>query len=99
MTIDSRDLLRPEEVDLVGQWLDLGGRLEGDAVTDRIQALIHEHLVRITSSDDGWDSLYRDPTDGRLWELTYPHSERHGGGPPRLKHLEPADAARKYRDP
>jgi hypothetical protein len=98
MTIDSRDLLRPDEHDLVGQSLDIGGRIEGDAVTDRIRALVHEHLVRLASSADGWDTLYRDPGDGRLWELTYPHSEWHGGGPPRLRQLEAPETRRKYPD-
>jgi immunity protein 27 of polymorphic toxin system len=98
MTIESSDLLRSDEHDLVGKWLDVGGRIEGDAVTERIRVLAAEQLVRLASSADGWDTLYRDPADGRLWELTYPHSEWHGGGPPRLRELDAAEAARKYPD-
>jgi len=44
----------------------------------------------------GRDDLYRDPDDGRLWELTWPQSDMHGGGPHRLSCLT-IDAARmKY---
>lgn len=91
-----RDMLRPEETDLVGQWLDTGNRIEGDAVCGRIRRLTAEHLERIADSGDGWETLYRDPVDGRLWEHTYPHSELHGGGPPRLSVITPEHAAAKY---
>src|SRR5690348_15682895 len=91
-----RDMLRPEETDLVGQWLDTGTRIEGDAVCARIRRLIAEHLERIADSSGGWETLYRDPLDGRLWEQTYPHSEMHGGGPPRLTVIAPERAAAKY---
>ena len=40
----------------------------------RIQQLIRDELVKI----------YRDPKDARLWELSYPQSEMHGGGPAKL---------------
>jgi hypothetical protein len=40
--------------------------------------------------------LYRDPQDGRLWELTYPHSDWHGGEPPDLRHISSGEAASKY---
>jgi immunity protein 27 of polymorphic toxin system len=43
-----------------------------------------------------WSKLYLDPVDGGYWELTYPQSEMHGGGPPQLVHIS-ADAAKiKY---
>ena len=41
-----------------------------------------------------WSVLFRDPGDGRLWELTYPESGSQGGGPPRLTCID-ADVARK----
>jgi len=50
----------------------------------------------IGGADGGWSRLYLDPVDGRYWELIYPQSEIHGGGPPRLAHIS-ADAAKiKY---
>jgi hypothetical protein len=89
--------LRPDEFDLAGQWLDTGSRVEGDAVLARIEWLIGERLERVASDASGWETLYRDPRDGRLWEHTYPHSHLHGGGPPRLRVLAPDAAATKYR--
>lgn len=67
-----------------------------DSVAARIRKLTAEHLHYIARSADGWDSLYHDPTDGRLWELTYPHSGRHGGGPQALRVLGAEAALEKY---
>jgi hypothetical protein len=86
--------LGPEETELVGQWLDTGNRIEGDFVAARIEWLTSESLVRVAAT--GWTTLYRDLQDGRLWELTYPRGELHGGGPPRLAVIAPAAAAAKY---
>jgi Immunity protein 27 len=44
----------------------------------------------------GWETLYRDPITGELWELTYPQSEMHGGGPRHLRIISLADAQLKY---
>jgi len=62
----------------------------------RIDTLVREHLVRVAAIPDGWDVLFRDPADGRFWELTYPSSESHAGGPPRLAVIAGPDAAQKY---
>jgi hypothetical protein len=87
--------LGSDETDLVGQWLLVDGRVEGDAVSDRIQWLL-PRLDEIAHSADGWDTLYRDHRDGRWWELTYPQSEMHGGGPQRLTNISPAAVKAKY---
>jgi hypothetical protein len=50
----------------------------------RIQQLIRDELVKIAKDSSGWRVLYRDPKDSRLWELSYPQSELHGGGPSKL---------------
>jgi Immunity protein 27 len=50
----------------------------------RIQQLIRDELVKIARDLSGWRVLYRDPKDGRLWQLSYPQSEMHGGGPAKL---------------
>jgi len=34
-----------------------------------------------------WVTEYRDPRDGSLWEMDYPHGEYHGGGSPRLRRV------------
>jgi hypothetical protein len=89
--------LRSDESDLTGHWLDTADRLVGDEVCARIEWLTRERLERVASDASGWDTLYRDPRDGRLWEHTYPDSHLHGGGPPRLTVLASELAAAKYR--
>lgn len=88
-----RDVLRPDETDLVGQWLDTGNRIEGDAVSARIERLIRAHLVRVAERADGSRTLYRDPLDSRFWERSHPYRTPRNDGPPRLT-LVPAERAR-----
>ncbi|MBI5247110.1 MAG: hypothetical protein HY923_08005 [Elusimicrobia bacterium] len=81
--------LQPDEIELVGEWLGRGAEVHGNEACDRIEWLIADVLKYVGSDPDsgGWDKLYRDPSDGRYWLLTYPKSHMHGGGPPSLKHL------------
>jgi immunity protein 27 of polymorphic toxin system len=88
--------IEPYETDLVGVWKVVNGRVVGDETSRRIGHLIADSLVKIASSPDGWTILYQDPQDGRLWELTYPQSGSHGGGPPRLTYITGEDAALRY---
>ena len=90
--------LLPTESVLVGQWVRVGNRVEGDATCERIHWLTGTRLEKMGADASGWGRLYRDPRDRRLWQLTYPHSEMHGGGPPRLEHLTKDEAAEKYLD-
>ena len=89
--------IAPTETHLVGNWLEDSGTLLSDPVTLRIQQLVQEHLEEIARDDSGWYVLYRDPDDGRLWELLYPKSEMQGGGPPELRHVPENHAADRYR--
>jgi hypothetical protein len=68
--------------------------VEADSTARRIEFLIKDLLHQLANDASGWDVLYRDPNDGRLWELTYPKSGWQGGGPPRLTCIT-ADAARE----
>ena len=43
-----------------------------------------DRMERLNASGGGWETLYRDPDDGRFWKLTFPKSYMHGGGPPAL---------------
>lgn len=52
-----------------------------------IDHLLRTDLLKMADTDGGWRSLYRNRVTGRLWELSYPHSEMHGGGPRSLKEL------------
>jgi hypothetical protein len=62
----------------------------------RIDQLIAHELVEVSRLPSGWAVLYRDPQDARLWELTYPQGELHGGGPPRLTSIPAQDARERY---
>jgi len=53
-------------------------------------------LDKIGTDASGWCSLYRDRVSGDLWEISYPHSEMHGGGPRSLARISPSDARARY---
>lgn len=88
--------IRPDETELVGRWESVNGTIQGDSVTSRIKKLTRDYLTKIARSESGWETLYRDPEDLRFWELTYPQSEMHGGGPPTLRCLSRQEVKRKY---
>jgi hypothetical protein len=75
----------PEETLIAGSWIAMGNRMVADDNAKRIQALTQGELEKIAVSPDGWEILYRDPADGRYWEIFYPQSEMHGGGPESLR--------------
>lgn len=95
MMIDSW-MIEPHENTIAGQWIVSAGSVAGDDACERISVLIRQHLIRICADASGWDSLYLDPSDKRLWELIYPQSAMHGGGPPQLNCVSPEYAAEKY---
>jgi hypothetical protein len=74
------------------------GGARGDAACERIEWLIAHHLQKIADrpQSGAWETLYRDPEDGRYWERTYPQGEMHGGGPLQLKRLTIQEATEKY---
>jgi Immunity protein 27 len=88
--------IKPDETDMSGSWIVRGGKVAGDPVTRRIERLVSKYLHEVGQSDNGWDTLYRDPVDGRYWELTYPESHMHGGGPPRLTYLSHEQVRERY---
>lgn len=77
-------------------WRLVDGRPEGNEGCRRIEELVRHGLREMARDSSGWDVLYLDPDDGRLWELTYPHSEMHGGGPPLLRVITSEKARTKY---
>ena len=91
------DLL-PGETELQGR---LSDTITGtpDAVESRIRALVAGRLVPLASAANGWDWLFRDPGDGRLWEQTFPLGSLHGPGPRRLAVVSPEAARGKYGVP
>jgi len=53
-------------------------------------------LRKLASADGGWSTLYCDPSDRRLWEMTYPQGDLHGGGLPVLRVIVREEAIRRY---
>jgi hypothetical protein len=90
--------LLPNETCLKGKWLPKDGRVEADEVCARIEELTRTVLRTLGHDASGWDTLFVDPADGRLWELTYPDSNQHAGGAPELRHLSVEQAKGKYGD-
>jgi hypothetical protein len=89
----------PTESLLKGTWSFQSGKIVADPVCERIGQLVGSHLQQISRDSSGWDALYRDPSDGRLWELIYPQTEAHGGGPPCLRLIGKDEARDKYGPP
>jgi hypothetical protein len=90
--------LLPHETELTGLWIEIGGQVRGDAVCDRIASLTGGILdiVQDHPTSGGWVKLYRDKEDGRYWERSYPQSELHGGGPPRLRWISDGAVEKEY---
>ena len=91
-------MIAATEVEIVGRWEESEGQLRADGACERIESLVNEYLIRVADSPTwgDWETLYRDPTDGRYWERTYPQGEMQGGGPPCLKWISVAEASSKY---
>lgn len=80
-------LLRPDEELIVGKWVLFRDRILGDSSEQRIGSLVTDVLEYLADHPEqgGWRRLYRDPGDGRLWELSRPRMEMTGGGPRALR--------------
>jgi immunity protein 27 of polymorphic toxin system len=94
--VNEHSRLAANETSLFGAWKEKRDRIVADPTCERIEWLVGNHLVQLGADASGWDELYRDPDDGRLWELTWPQSEVHGGGPPRLTCVATEMARAKY---
>jgi hypothetical protein len=88
--------LHPEETELLGEWVAQDNSIHADEVSERIKALIKHCLKEVAVSDNGWEILYKDMADSRYWELSYPNSEFHGGGAPKLAVISLEETKLKY---
>lgn len=88
--------LSNNETILVGKWVEKNGTVEQDAVCKRIQWLIESCMELLVVDGNNWTALYRNPEDKSFWELTYPQSHLHGGGPPTLERMLISDACVRY---
>ena len=84
--------LKATESELVGMWLDLGMKVTGDAICDRVEWLASTRLEKLAENREALAELYRDPRDSRLWEKVLPFA----GGPPTLRCIAPAVASAKF---
>lgn len=62
---------------------NLPRELTGNAAKEFAESALEK--IRTNATD--WTIEYRDPRDGSLWVMDYPHSDLHGGGPPRLRRV------------
>jgi hypothetical protein len=76
---------------LTETWVSEGGRIAKIGDTVEIDRLLVAELEQLGAADGGWRKLFRHRADGRLWQLDYPQSEMHGGGPRRFIELEIID--------
>jgi len=88
--------LESSETLLIGKWLLEANQIVADNTCQRIEGLLESYLIELACDTSGWGGLYRDPYDGRLWELSYPDSELQGGGPPQLRLMALEEACQKY---
>ncbi|MBC7401430.1 MAG: hypothetical protein H7289_15935 [Mucilaginibacter sp.] len=63
----------------------IAGNMVWNDNCERINWLTSEYFTKISNDPIEWTTLYQDPSDLRYWELSYPHAEMHGGGPPQLE--------------
>ena len=91
-------MISADEIEIVGNWIEVEGRVVADEAGERINLLVNEHLLKLGTNKQsgGWDTLFKDPNDGRFWELKYLQSHMHAGGPASLFKLSEEDARRKY---
>jgi len=81
---------------IVGKWILKDGKIIGDKNNQLIEQMIENELVEISRKDGGWTVLYKSSIDNNYWELTFPQSELHGGGPKTLERLSFEDISTKY---
>ena len=66
-------------------WEYVGGKMVAAGDTDVINDLLATKLEKLRAKN--WRVLYRHRETGQFWELTYPQTEMHGGGPRLLRRL------------
>lgn len=83
------------EVRLTSRRYPMDGQMGLDDTGKRIERLMAHYLVRRgAGAKEG--VLFRDPMDGRFWELQCPPAEPHGFTLPELVCIPRAEAEQKY---
>ncbi len=81
---------------MIAKWEFVGGKLTIDATGEEIERMVEHDLRRVADKDDGWTILYRNSKDGTHWELSFPHSGMHGGGPKQLREVGADELLREW---
>ena len=69
-----------------------------DPALARIKWLVRTVFREVAKDPTGWRTLYKDPDTNDFWEMTFPLGEMHGGGPPTLTRISPAQATEHYTE-
>jgi hypothetical protein len=72
-------MINSAETQITGKWIAIDGHVQSDEAEQRIRELISTYLHYLAVDSSGWEKLYRDPADGRYWELTFPHGALQAG--------------------
>jgi hypothetical protein len=100
LTCEKTPMAYSQVSEIVGQWVEEAEdgirRDESAKLIRQLTASEGGRFHELATAEAGGSTLYRDPADGRLWEKTFPQSELHGGGPPRLNVLSEEEARDKY---
>ena len=75
------------EKELIGKWVFKDAKIVADSICELIETMIKNDLTEIETSENEWTKRYQH-TDESIWELTYPESHLHGGGPPKLTRIK-----------
>jgi hypothetical protein len=63
---------------------------------EAIKSYIAKNLIKIATSQDGWNTLYLDKASEQYWVLTYLNSESHGGGQPELAQVSKSAVKKEF---
>lgn len=94
---DNNRYIAPTEFEIVGGFERKEGHLRPNANSHRIAELRNNLLQKIAGSARHFSVLYRDPNDGRYWELVSRNPEGHGGGTKSLIFISDNEAKIKYQ--
>ncbi len=47
--------IKPNEIELVGQWIESQGKVSVDPICERINQLTSEYLTEISKEESGWE--------------------------------------------
>jgi Immunity protein 27 len=76
--------MAPSE-DLRDVWYSEDGKMTARGDAKAIDEMLATKLEKIRVDPVNWIVVFRHRDTNQLWELRYPQSELHGGGPRRLR--------------